>query len=71
MNIKVTYENNTEKTYDHFRVEEYENPLEIIELDCSLNSLTKLPDNLGILENLKMLNCGSNYLGNFPTCIAD
>jgi Leucine-rich repeat (LRR) protein len=71
MNIRVTYANNTKKTYDHFRVEEYENPLEIIELNCSRNSLSNLPDNIGILSNLKVLNCGSNYLSNLPICIGD
>lgn len=71
MNIEITYSNDEEKTYDHFRVEEYENPKNIIKLDCSGNRLTRIPENIGILENLKVLNCGSNYLSNFPTCIGD
>lgn len=71
MNIEITYANDEEKTYDHFRVEEYENPNNIIKLDCSGNFLRSIPENIGILKNLQVLNCGSNCLGNFPICIGD
>jgi Leucine-rich repeat (LRR) protein len=57
---KITY-----RSWDDL-MEDAEN---IIELDCSKNNLTKLPESIGNLTRLRKLNCSINKLSSLPASI--
>ena len=40
-----------------------------VELNCSNNQLTNLPESIGSLSNLQQLDCGNNQLINLPESI--
>jgi Leucine-rich repeat (LRR) protein len=71
MVINVTYSNKSEKFYDHFIIEEFSNPEEIVELNISYNKLISIPESIGNLVNLRILYCHSNELISLPESIGN
>ena len=71
MRITVTYKDKSEKEYDHFDIDKFENLENIIKLDCSSNQLTSLPENIGSLVNLEKLWCSENQLTSLPESIGN
>ena len=63
MPIKVTYSDNTKIHYNSF--DEIINNDNVIEINCSNNNLTSLPDNM-IFSNLTHFYCSNNKLTSLP-----
>jgi len=61
--IKVTYLDGTIKSYETFdNIEDNES---VVEIYCSYNQLTELPDNMNF-PNLRSFNCSDNQLTELP-----
>ena len=66
MTIKVVYNNGIDMEFNNINDIFDENQLNIIELNCSWNSLKKLPIKIGNLINLQKFWCNDNQLEYLP-----
>ncbi len=69
VHITAKYGLHITKEYNHFDIDKFDNYDKITELHC--RNISQLPENIGKLTNLEVLNCSHNKLKSLPDSIGD